>query len=150
MSARIRIGLIAAVISLVLTVCVATAVGICGPAVSLIAGALAAYFVVKQEAPATQSEGGKAGAIAGAIAGAGGVIGQIIGGILTLTLLPSIMESLGDSSYSTVSGDAAYWLGGAGTAFCFGLGGVVLAAIAGYAVGYFTSANKPPVAPVAQ
>ena len=149
MSARIRIGLIAGVISLVLTVCVATAVGICGPAVSLIAGAVAAYFVVKQEMPASQSEGGKAGAIAGAIAGAGGVIGQIIGGIVTLTVLPGLMESMGNYSYSGANNSAAYWAGGAVTALCFGFVGVVLAAIAGFAVGYFTS-NKPPVAPVVQ
>ena len=146
MSARIKVGLIAGAIALVLTLCVSTAVGICGPVVSLIAGAAAGYFAVKQEAPASQSEGGKIGATSGAIAGGLGVIGQIIGGILTLTLLPSIMESLGDYSYSAVSGEASYWLAGAGTALCFGFAGVVLAAIAGYAVGYMFS-NKP-AAPV--
>ncbi len=143
MSARIRIGLIAGAISLVLTICVSIAVGICGPVVSLIAGAVAGYFTVKQENPASQSEGGKSGAISGAIAGAGGVIGQFIGGIATLTILPSLMESMGNYSYSGASGEASYWLGGVGAAFCFGLVGVVLAAIGGFATGYMNSSNKP-------
>jgi len=148
MSARIKVGLIYGGIGLVLTACMSTIVGICGPAVSLVAGALAGYFTVKQESPASQSEGGKAGAIAGAIAGALGIFGQIIGGILTLAVLPSIMEAMGNYNYSGYSDQAAYWLSGAGTAFCFGIIGVVLAAIAGYATGYLTS-NKPatPAAP---
>ena len=150
MSARIKVGLIAGGISLVLTVCVSAAVGICGPAVSIVAGALAGYFTTKQESPVSQSEGGKAGAISGAIAGALGLIGQIIGAIVALAVLPSIMESFGSSTYSGYSGQAAYWLSGAGTAFCFGIIGIVLAAIAGYATGYMSS-NKPaaPVAPSA-
>lgn len=142
MSARIKVGLIAGGIGLVLTVCVSLAVGICGPAVSLVAGALAGYFTVKQESPASQSEGGKAGAISGAIAGSLGIIGQIIGAILALTVLPSILEAAGNNSYSGYSDQAVYWLSGAGTAFCFGIVGVILAAIAGYATGYISS-NKP-------
>jgi hypothetical protein len=142
MSARIRIGLIAGGISLVLTACVGALMGICGPAVSLVAGAIAGYFAAKQESPASQSEGGKIGAIAGAIAGGLGVIGQVIGGIASLTLLPSLMQSLGNYTYSAASGQAVYWISGAFTALCFGMVGVVLAAIAGYAVGYVSS-NKP-------
>ena len=149
MSARIKFGLIAGAISLVLTTCISMAVGICGPAVSLLAGALAGYFTVRQENPASQSEGGKSGAISGAVAGVGGVVGQFIGGIATLTILPSLMESMGDYSYSGASGEAGYWLGGMGAAFCFGIVGVVLAAIAGFAAGYLGSSNKPaePAAP---
>jgi hypothetical protein len=142
MSARIKVGLIAGGIGLVLTVCVSAVMGICGPGVSLVAGALAGYFTVKQENPASQSEGGKAGAISGAIAGALGIIGQIIGGVLTLAVLPSIMESMGNYNYSGYGDQAVYWLSGAGTAFCFGIVGVILAAIAGYATGYISS-NKP-------
>ena len=145
MSARIRVGLIAGGIGLVLTACIGAIMGICGPVVSLVAGALAGYFAAKQEAPASQGEGGKVGATAGAIAGGLGVIGQIIGGILALTILPPLMESLGNYSFSGASGEASYWIGGATTALCFGVVGVILAAIAGYATGYI-STNKP-VAP---
>lgn len=146
MSARVRVGLIAGAIALVLTICVAMVFGICGPVVSLVAGALAGYFAVKQESPASQSEGGKAGATAGAIAGGLGVIGQILGGIGALTVLPPLMESLNNYSFSQVSGEATYWLSGIATALCFGVAGVVLAAVAGYAVGYISS-NKPAVPP---
>jgi len=142
MSARVRVGLIAGGIGLVLTACIGSLLGICGPAVSLVAGAIAGYFAVKQENPASQSESGKVGATAGAIAGGLGVIGQIIGGIAALTILPPLLESMGNYSYSSISGEATYWLSGAATALCFGGIGVVLAAVAGYAVGYISS-NKP-------
>jgi hypothetical protein len=148
MSARVKIGLIAGGISLVLTACVGALMGICGPAISLVAGAIAGYFAAKQEAPASQGEGGKVGATAGTIAGGLGVIGQIIGGIFALTILPPLMESLGNYSFSGASGEASYWIGGATTALCFGVVGVILAAIAGYATGYI-SANKPITPPTA-
>lgn len=147
MTARVRIGLIAGGIALVLTACVATIFGICGPGVSLIAGALAGYFAVKKESPATQSEGGKIGAVAGAIAGGLAVIGQVIGGIAALTLMPAILESLGNYGYSGISGQATYWLSGAATALCFGGVGVVLAALGGFGTGYISTTNKPPEMP---
>ncbi len=146
MSARVKVGLIAGAIGLVLTACVAAVFGICGPVVSLLAGAGAGYFAAKRETPASQGEGGKFGAVAGAIAGGLCVIGQIIGGIAALTILPPLMESLGNYAYSSISGEVTYWLSGAATALCFGVVGVALAAIAGYAVGYI-STNKP-AAPV--
>lgn len=143
MSARVKVGLIAGGIGLVLTVCVSAAFGICGPVVSLIAGAIAGYFATKQESPATQGEGGKIGAISGAIAGGLCVIGQIIGGIIALTVLPNLAPQ-----YAGVGGESGYWLGGGAVALCFGAAGTVLAAIAGYAVGYISS-NKPVVPPSA-
>ena len=59
MVARIKVGLIAGVISLALTACLSSLFGLCGPVVSLIASALAGYFAAKQEAPTSKSEGGK-------------------------------------------------------------------------------------------
>ncbi len=151
MSDRVRLGLIVGVISLFLTACMATFIGLCGPVVPLIAGGVAGYLTVKKEMPASQSEGGKAGAISGAIAGGLSLIGQIIAGIASLVLLPSIYQQLGVSSPIPpgASSNAMYWLSGAGTAFCIGMVGVLLAAGAGFAAGYFGTSNRAPIAPTA-
>ena len=137
MKPRIRLGLIVGVISLVVTACVSTLMGICGPGVSLFAGAIAGFLTGRGESFPSQGEGAKAGAISGAIAGGVALIGQFIGGIATLTIAPTLFESLGTSEYTGYSGDVAYWLGGIGAAFCFGLVGVVLSALTGAAGGYF-------------
>jgi hypothetical protein len=145
MTPRIRLGLIVGVVSLVITACVSMLIGICGPGVSLIAGAVAGFLTGRQERLPSQGEGAKAGAISGTISGAVALIGQFIGGIATLTIAPSFLESLGTSQYTGYSGDAAFWLGGLGAAFCFGLLGVVLSALAGAAGGYF--GTQPQTAP---
>lgn len=137
MSPRIRLGLIAGIICLVLTACVSVLIGVCGPGVSLIAGAVAGFLTGRQERLSSQAEGAKAGAISGAISGGVALAGQIIGGIATLTIAPSLFESLGTSQYTAYSGETAFWLGGIGVAFCFGLVGVVLSALAGATGGYF-------------
>ncbi|MFZ5911433.1 MAG: hypothetical protein ACOYYU_15585 [Chloroflexota bacterium] len=145
MSARVKFGLIAGAIGLVVTACASVAVGCCGPLAALAAGAAAGYFAVKGEAPASQGEGGKIGAIAGAIAGALTLVGQVLGGLVSLTVAPTILEELGNYSYGPLAVQAPYWLSGTATAFCFGLLGTILAAVAGLAAGYFSSKN--PTAP---
>lgn len=148
MSARIKFGLITGGIGLVLTACASIIMGCCGPLVSVVAGAVAGYFAVKVESPASQSEGGKMGAIAGAIAGALTLVGQMLGGVVSLTVAPTILQQLGNYSYGPLAKQASYWAGGVAAAFCFGLLGTALAAAAGFAVGYFTS-KKPTAAPPA-
>jgi MFS family permease len=146
MKARIRIGLIVGAISLVVTTVISALMGICGPGVSLIAGAIAGYIASKKESPATKSDGGKIGAIAGVITGGMGLIGQIIGGILALTLLPPLMESLGNNSYSQISSNdpIIYWLSGMGTSLCFSVGGIILSTLSGAGTGYISTTEKPP------
>lgn len=150
MSARIRLGLIVGAISLFITACAATFIGVCGPIVPLIAGGVAGYLTAKKEMLASQSEGGKAGAIAGAIAGGLSLIGQIIAGITSLLILPMIYQQMGAASPIPPGSTAnpIYWLSGAGTAFCIGLVGVVLAAGAGFAGGYFGTSNTPATPPM--
>ena len=143
MAARIKVGLIAGVISLALTACLSSLLGLCGPVVSLIASGLAGYFAAKQEAPMSKSEGGKIGAIAGAITGGLGLVGQLLGSVIALTILPPLLESMGNNSYSAMPGEPTYWITGFGTALCIGLGGVVFAALAGFGAGYISSTNKP-------
>ncbi len=142
MSARVKFGLIAGGIGLVLTACFSALMGCCGPFVALAAGAAAGYFAVREEPAASQSEGGKSGAVAGAIAGALTLVGQILGGFVALTIVPPLMKELGNNSY--ISDPASYWLGGTAAAFCFGFLGTALAAAAGFAAGYFSSKNPTP------
>ena len=145
MAPRIQLGLIVGVVSLVMTACVSMLIGICGPGISLIAGAVAGFLTGRQEKLSSQGEGAKAGAISGAITGVVALIGQFIGGVATLTITPGLLESLGTSQFSGYSGDVAFWLGGIGAAFCFGLLGVVLAALTGAVGGYFgTETQTPP------
>ena len=144
MTPRIRLGLIVGAVSLIVTACVSTVMGICGPGVSLIAGAVAGFLTGRQESFPSQGEGAQAGAISGAIAGGVTLIGQFLGGIATLTVAPALFESLGTSLYTGVSDDVVYWLAGIGTALCFGLVGVVLSALAGAAGGYFGAQPQAP------
>jgi hypothetical protein len=81
MQPRLRIGLIVGVIGLVLNVCLSGLVGICGPFLSLLAGAGAGFFAARQEKLLIKSDGAKAGAAAGCLAGGLIVLGQIIGGV---------------------------------------------------------------------
>ncbi len=147
MKPRIKVGLLVGAIGLVLNICVAGFMGICGPFVSLIGGALAGFFTARQEHPLVKGDGAKAGAIAGAIAGGIIVIGQIIGGVIAL----AFVQFNGKSIFGAVpppTADASqqviYYVTGMFTGLCFGLVGAVLAALAGAAAGYFGSPDQPP------
>lgn len=147
MQPRTRMGLIVGVIGLVLNICVAGLVGICGPLVSLIAGGAAGFFAAQQEKLATKGDGARAGATAGAIAGGLIILGQIIGGLGALAYVqysgaPVLFGTAPDAS-SPASFSLIYYLTGAGTAFCFGLVGAALAAGAGAGAGYLATLEQP-------
>jgi hypothetical protein len=149
MQPKIKVGLLAGGIGLVLNICISGLFGLCGPFVSLIAGALAGYFAAKQENAATKNDGAKAGAIAGAIAGGLIIIGQIISGLAALIFV----QALGTGSLfgqvppaSAGAGtQAIYYLTGIATSTCIGLVGVVLAALAGAGAGYLGTPDQPRV-----
>ena len=145
MNHRIRVGLFVGTVVLILTIFVTLLVGVCGPIVPLIGGAVAGYFAVKQEAPGSKAEGGKIGAIAGAITGLMGFLGQILGGVLTLTFLPTLIDSLGNPKFLPAAGSdqVTYWLSGLGTTFCIGIGGILFGLITGYGAGYFSTNDRP-------
>jgi hypothetical protein len=153
MQPRIRIGLIVGVIGLVLNICVAGFIGICGPFFSLIAGAIAGFLAAQQEKPFTKKEGARAGATAGGIAGALIIIGQILGGIGALAYMQSTgtqtpfgqMPDLGDPATSI-----GFYAGGVGTALCFGIVGALLAAGAGAGAGYLATSDQPTMPPPSQ
>jgi hypothetical protein len=148
MQARTKVGLIVGAIGLVLNICVAGFVGICGPLVSLIAGGVAGFFTAQQEKLATKSDGGRAGAVSGAIAGGLIILGQIIGGVGALAFMQNSGTTPLVGSVPDVSADpsfqAIYYATGLGTALCFGIIGAGLAAGAGYGGGYFATSDQPP------
>ena len=146
MKPRIKVGLLVGIISLIVNMIVSAILGICGPLVILLAGAVAGFMSAQQEKAASKSDGARLGAVAGAIAGALAAIGQLFGGIAALAFIQFSGMNLGFGSVPPPSADAnqqaLYYLSGAGTALCFGLGGLVLAALAGAATGYMgTSAT---------
>jgi hypothetical protein len=143
MKPRIKMGLIAGGIGLVLNIFVSTLFGICGPAISLIAGGAAGLLAVQQEKPSNKSEGASVGGMAGLIAGGLTLIGQIIGGLGALFLIQSTPLS---SAFGFTPDDAStliYYAAGIGTAFCFGLVGALLAAGAGAGAGYVATPEQP-------
>ena len=151
MQPRIRIGLIVGFIGMVLNVCVSGFVGICGPFLSLIAGGLAGFFAARQEKSLTKGDGARAGAIAGGLAGGLIILGQIIGGIAALyymqsTGMPSIFGQIPGAS-SAPAAQATYYLGGFGTALCFGIVGALLAAATGAGTAYLGTPDQPVSAP---
>lgn len=149
MKARFKIGLAVGLVGLILNVCVSAAVGLCGPAVSLVAGAVAGFFTARQEKAATKSAGAQAGAISGLIAGGLGIIGQVIGGVGALAYLQATNATLPFGTIPPQSADMntqlIYYVSGMGTGICFGLIGAVLSALAGAGTGFLgTPEPQPP------
>jgi len=150
MQPRMRMGLIVGVIGLALNVCVSGFIGLCGPLVSLIAGAVAGFFAAQQEKLGTKGEGARAGAIAGAVAGGLIIVGQLIGGVGALFYLQSTNTALpfgqAPGLSDGVSSQLVYYLTGAATSLCFGVVGAALAAGAGAGTGYLGTPEQatPP------
>lgn len=153
MQPRIRIGLIVGTIGLALNVCVAGFVGFCGPFLSLVAGGIAGFFAARQEKPLTKGDGARAGATAGGIAGGLIIVGQVIGGVAALYLMQARgMDTILGQVPGAASGAAAqatFYLGGVGTALCFGIVGALLAAATGAGAGYLGTTEQPVSTPPA-
>ena len=115
MQPRVTYGLIAGAIGLVINVCVSAAIGLCGPFVSLLAGAAAGFFAAQAEKAPNKNDGARLGAISGAIAGGLTLVGQLIGGlaILVLIMTAGIQPIIGTiPEPSDVSGQAIYLIAG--------------------------------------
>jgi hypothetical protein len=135
-------------IGAVLNVCVAAAVGVCGPFVSLLAGGAAGYFAVQKEKGMVKGDGARMGATSGAIAGAVVLVGQLIGAVVALVFIQSSgTQPLFGSIPTTTDGSfqLAYYGGGLAFGFCIGLFGIGLAAVAGAATGYFGTSTGPEI-----
>jgi hypothetical protein len=154
MQPRIKVGLLVGAIGLALNICIAGAVGLCGPLVSLTGGALAGFFTAKQENPVTKADGARAGAISGSIAGILILVGQMIGALGVLILVQVVGPQVGaqmpfgqiPATTATASEQLLYYASGVGTGCCFGLTGTVLAALVGAGTGYLGTPDQPPAA----
>ncbi len=149
MQPRTKIGLIVGVIALVLNICVAGLMGICGPLVSLIAGGIAGLLAAQQEKPATKNEGSRVGATAGGIAGGLVILGQILGGVGALLYFQTSGRPIFGQTPNLGAPGAqlGYYAGGFGVALCFGIVGAALAAGAGALAAYLATPDRPVVPP---
>ena len=149
MKPRVKVGLIVGAIGAVLNICVAGFVGICGPVVLLLAGAVAGFFAAQQEKLETKAEAAHAGATAGAIAGGLIILGQVIGGVGALAYMQASGTQLpfGIIPSESDAGSAQLILSGAGSAFCFSIFGILLAAGAGAGAVILEQLGKLPLNP---
>ena len=151
MKARYKVGLAVGLVGLVLNVCISAAMGICGPVVSLLAGAVAGFLTARQEKAATKSSGAQAGAISGLVAGALIIIGQMTGGMGALAYLQASGTKIAFGTIPSPSADMneqlIYYVSGLGTGVCFGLIGAVLSALAGAGTGFLGTPDPEPQTP---
>ncbi len=151
MKPRIKIGLIAGAIGLVVTLIVAMVMGICGPFVALLTGVAAGFFALQQETVADKRGGASVGAISGGVAGALILIGQIGGGLAALFLISnaeiSTLMGSAPGPNATASEQLIYYAAGLGTGLCFGIVGIAAAALGGAAAGYVSAKPDPELSP---
>ncbi len=144
MAAKIKFGLIVGLFGLVLTMAVSFLVGVCGPFVGLVAGAVAGLLTVRAERPANRNAGASQGTQAGAIAGGLTLAGQLIGNIGGLMLLQASQVELPFGEMPQTSAEeTAFWIGGIGVVVCFGLLGLGLGVLGGASAGYFATPESP-------
>lgn len=147
MQPRIKFGLIVGAIGLAINICVSSFMGICGPVVSLIAGAIAGYLAANSEKASTKGNGARLGAVSGAITGGLILLGQIIGGVAALAYIQFSGTPIPFGSVPPPSADPSqqviYYVSGLGTGLCIGAVGVALAALGGAGTGYFGTPDRP-------
>ncbi len=146
MQPRIKIGLLVGGAGLLLNICVAALMGICGPLVALTAGAVAGFITASQEQLPTKNDGARAGAISGLVVGALVLVGQLIGGVSVLfylqaTGMPTLFGAPPNQFASGLE-QTAYYTAGVGVGVCFGLVGIGMSALAGAFTGYL--GTSPP------
>jgi hypothetical protein len=150
MQPRTRVGIIVGLISLVLNVCVSGALSIlsnfCGPVIALITGAIAGSFAVRQEKPATKTEGARAGGTAGGIAGALTILGPLLVALGILLYLQTsgtpIDVQVPDLS-SAPGTQIEFYARSLGTLLWSGIVGILFAAGAGAGMGYLLTSEQP-------
>ena len=147
MKPRVKFGLIAGGIGLVLNICIASVLGICGPFMALLAGAAAGFFAAQNEQVDTKGDGARMGAISGGIAGVLVLIGQLIGGLGALAFIQYSDMAMPFGTIPSPSADASvqivYYVSGLGTGVCFGVLGIVAAVLAGALAGYLGTSEQP-------
>ncbi|NPA93656.1 MAG: hypothetical protein GXO56_08270 [Chloroflexi bacterium] len=149
MSKPVKFGLLVGAIGLVTNACISALLGLCGPGVSLIAGAVVGYLIGHQAVGKAQA--GKDGALGGAVAGVLLLVGQIIGGLLALVIIQHVPSQGGwlqpPSPSAPGSEIALYYMGGLGAGVCFGLIDIAIAALGGTLVARWTAQEEAPPPP---
>ncbi len=147
----VKYGLIVGLVALILIIPIAALVGLCGPVVTLVAGAFAGFLTAYFGKAATRREGGQSGSLAGAIAGAMTLLGQTIGAALALAYVhltgTQIAFGPAPNPTSPLSEVIPYYAAGVGAGFCFGVVGLVLGALAGALAGSLGTRQTPAMPP---
>ncbi|MGF1507145.1 MAG: hypothetical protein GYB64_09860 [Chloroflexi bacterium] len=147
MPKRIQGALIGGIVGFILVIPVGAFIGLCGPGVGLVSGAIAGFLAVNNQTFATKGDAARDGAIAGGITGVGLVVGQMIAAIIAIAIqnaagtIPGIGSI--DASDPAMLGGAL--VGGLAVALCFGLVGAGLAAGVGAGVAALTGDTTPTV-----
>jgi hypothetical protein len=147
MKPYVKFGLIVGAIGFVVIIPISGFMGICGPFTTMIAGAVAGFLSAYVGEAPTRRDGAQSGAIAGAVSGGVTLMGQLIGGVLALAFI----QTTGTPVFvGRVPGPSApfheltlYYAVGIGTALCFGIVGIVVAAIAGAIAGALGARELP-------
>ena len=136
----VKYGLIVGVVSLVVIIPVAVLVGLCGPLVAVIGGAVAGFLTAHFGNIQVKKTGAQQGALAGLITGVFTLVGQIISGLLALTLIQAtetpVLFGEAPTFNSPASEQMLFYVGGIGAGACFGLIGLGVAAGFGALAGY--------------
>lgn len=139
MTPKVRYGLLVGGIGLFVNLVISAAVGLCGPFVTLLAGALAGWLTARALALPVRSQLASQGAQAGAITGALMIIGQLLGGVVALLILQglNVTPAFGRMPANQIE-QVSFWAAGLGAVLCFGVLGLALGAGAGAGAAYLT------------
>jgi len=151
MKPHVKTGLIVGAVGLVVNTIASALLGLCGPLVALIVGAIAGLLAVGRVQGPTKADSAKLAAVAAVIAGLMTAVGQFIGGFAVLIMAQQLEWQLPfgqvPGASSTAAESAGYWMGGLLAGGCFGTVGVILAVLAGAAAGYLRAKPQPQYAP---
>lgn len=151
MKPHVKVGLIVGAVGLVVNTIASAFMGLCGPLVALVVGAIAGLLAVGKVQGPTKADSAKLAAVAAVIAGLMTAVGQFIGGFAVLIMAQQLEWELPfgqvPGAGATAAESAGYWLGGVFAGGCFGTVGVILAVLAGAAAGYLRSTPQPQYAP---
>jgi hypothetical protein len=152
MSNRVRFGLIAGLIGLVVNLCASTPTACLGPFVALIVGAAAGYFTLQAEPP-TEGSAARLGASSGVIAGLLILVSHLIAAAVgPAVMLATQTQPFPYSFRLPQPGNggemAMYWIGAIGTGLCMGVLSLGCAAGGGALAGSLVAPEEAtPAAP---
>ena len=134
MNKSLKFGLIVGVVGLVIIIPISVLLGICGPGVSLLGGAVAGFLTGLFGKYINRMDGAKSGIVAGLISGFIMLFGQVLAGILALVFFQTTkMPIFGvRPDYSSPTAMITYYSSGLGTGVCFGVIGILFSALAGF------------------